>query len=362
MAIGPRARAVELDVTDPESFAAFVEQAGPLDVLVNNAGIMPEGPFLEEADATTRAIFDVNVIGPINGMRAALPGMVERGRGHVVNVASMLGKMELPGLASYVASKHAVVGSGRRCAAELAGTGVTLTTVLPAVVNTELSSGITIPLSRFFKVEPEDVARAIVGSVERRPQRGVGTPLGGLVPEAARALPAPPWTTRLRGAVGDDKALTGGGRQRAAPPTRSASSPARVSRPGQPVGEAAERRSTACCSGTTPSLSAFTPWLQPFSSSVSCSMLALSFSSVSGTRARCCWTSTRVGMASSMVAMRWSIVSMPAVCSATSDMSLWRSFSASVSSATRSIASAISSSRWVFSAIDRRAGCQQVEG
>jgi len=206
-AIGPRARALELDVTDPGSFAAFVEHAGPLDVLVNNAGIMPEGAFVDESDATTSAILDVNVIGPVNGMRAALPAMVERGSGHVVNVASMLGKMELPGLASYVASKHAVVGLSAAVRAELAGTGVTLTTVLPAVVNTELSSGIAIPLARFFKVEPEDVARAIVASLERRPQE-VSVPRWAAWYPKLRPLIPGALDTRFRKAVGDDKALT----------------------------------------------------------------------------------------------------------------------------------------------------------
>lgn len=205
--IGPRARALELDVTSPESFEEFVAACGPLDVLVNNAGIMPEGPFLEEQDSTTQAILDVNVVGPINGMRAALPGMVGRGRGHVVNVASMLGKIELPGLASYVASKHAVVGLSAAVRSELAGTGVTLTTVLPAVVNTELSSGITIPLARFLKVEPEDVAQAIVASVER-PRHEVSVPRWAAWYPKLRALFPVAVDARLRRAVGDDKALT----------------------------------------------------------------------------------------------------------------------------------------------------------
>jgi NADP-dependent 3-hydroxy acid dehydrogenase YdfG len=112
--LSPRAHPFQVDVAAEESFAAFAASAegtvGPIDVLVNNAGVMPTGRFLDEKMATTEAVFGVNFAGPVNGMRLVLPGMIERGRGHIVNVASMLGRTELPGLASYTASKHAVVG------------------------------------------------------------------------------------------------------------------------------------------------------------------------------------------------------------------------------------------------------------
>ena len=82
--------------------------------------------------------------------------MVERGRGHVVNVASMAGKLHVPGLAVYAASKYAVVGLSAAVRDELAGTGVTVTTVLPTAVRTELTAGI--PLRGLLAVEPDDVA------------------------------------------------------------------------------------------------------------------------------------------------------------------------------------------------------------
>src|SRR5947209_1581613 len=168
--IGPRALPFALDVGSRASFAEFVSAsqavAGPLDVLVNNAGVMPAGRFLEEDDATTSTVMDVNLLGPLIGMRLVLPGMVSRGRGHVVNIASLLGKTELPGLATYTASKHALVGLSAAVRAELSGTGVTVTAVLPGIVNTELASGIPIPFARFARVEPEDVARAIVASCD----------------------------------------------------------------------------------------------------------------------------------------------------------------------------------------------------
>jgi NADP-dependent 3-hydroxy acid dehydrogenase YdfG len=211
-AIGPAAHPFQVDVTARASFAAFVESvertAGPIDILVNNAGVMPAGRFLDETEATTATIFDVNVIGPIHGMRLVLPGMIERRRGHVVNVASMLGKTELPGLATYTASKHAVVGLTAAVRPELAGTGVTLTVVLPGVVNTDLSSGIKIPLARLVRVEPEDIAQAIVASVDGRPKEVAVPRWMGLFPVLRPFIPDA-LETLVRRVIGDDKALTG---------------------------------------------------------------------------------------------------------------------------------------------------------
>ncbi|MGC7264370.1 SDR family NAD(P)-dependent oxidoreductase, partial [Mycobacteroides abscessus subsp. abscessus] len=85
-------------------------ESGPVDILVNNAGVMPLGGFVEENERTTDLILDVNVRGPLNGARAVLPQMVARGRGHVVNVASMAGKLAVPGMVTYNASKFGAVG------------------------------------------------------------------------------------------------------------------------------------------------------------------------------------------------------------------------------------------------------------
>lgn len=202
-----------VDVTSRDSFAACVDAVqdalGPIDVLVNNAGIMPAGPFLAERDAITDATLDVNVRGPITGMRLVLPEMLERRRGHVVNVASLLGRIQLPGVATYVASKHAVVGLGKAVQPELRGTGVTLTTVLPSVVNTELASGIPLPAAavRLLRVEPDDIADAVVASV-RRPRPEVSVPRW--VGAAALVQPLIPHAVDdlLRRLLGDDRALT----------------------------------------------------------------------------------------------------------------------------------------------------------
>ena len=208
--IGAGVQPFQVDVRSLDSFREFVSSVeatvGPIDVLVNNAGVMPTGPFLDETEATSELILAVNVAGPIHGMRLVLPGMIERGRGHVVNVASMLGRTELPGLATYVASKHAVVGLTNAVRTELDGTGVTMTTVLPSVVNTELSSGFSIPFARFVRVEPEQVAAAIVDSVHARPKEvavprwmGAYPVLRPFIPDQIESI--------LRRVLGDNKAM-----------------------------------------------------------------------------------------------------------------------------------------------------------
>jgi NAD(P)-dependent dehydrogenase (short-subunit alcohol dehydrogenase family) len=159
----------DLDVTDRNSFTAFIdaveEAHGSLDVLVNNAGVMPAGPFLEESDETAFRQVDINVHGVILGMKIALPRMLERGSGHIVNLASMAGKGGFPGIATYCATKHAVVGLTEAVRAEVGEQGVDFTMVMPSFVNTELISGATRP--RGVKIpEPEDVADAIVDALE----------------------------------------------------------------------------------------------------------------------------------------------------------------------------------------------------
>ncbi len=154
-----------LDVTDRESFAAFLDeverQLGPLDVLVNNAGIMPIGPFLDETDRTAQRLVDINVHGVILGSKLAIERFLPRRRGHIVQLASIAGKMGVPGDATYCATKHAVVGLTESLRAELRGTGIEVHQVLPIGVNTELYSGVE--AARGLKTpEPEDVANAIV--------------------------------------------------------------------------------------------------------------------------------------------------------------------------------------------------------
>jgi NAD(P)-dependent dehydrogenase (short-subunit alcohol dehydrogenase family) len=169
--LGDNAVGLPLDVTDRASFAAFLAEAerrlGAIDALINNAGIMPLGSFISESDETATRQLNINVHGVILGMKLVLPGMLERGRGHIVNIASAAGKTGLPGGVTYCATKHAVVGLTEAARAELRGTGVELSLVMPTVVNTELGSGL--PPTRGLRfVEPEEVAASIVDALIHR--------------------------------------------------------------------------------------------------------------------------------------------------------------------------------------------------
>jgi NADP-dependent 3-hydroxy acid dehydrogenase YdfG len=169
--LGPSAVALPLDVTDRESFSAFLDEAerqlGPLDVLVNNAGIMQIGRFLDEDDLTAQRMIDINLHGVILGMKLALARMIPRDRGHVVNIASQAGKFGAPGGATYSATKHAVVGLTEAVRGELRlmDAHIDLSYVMPYVVNTELGSGLG-EARGLSNLEPSDVAEAIVEALQ----------------------------------------------------------------------------------------------------------------------------------------------------------------------------------------------------
>ncbi|MGW4123415.1 SDR family NAD(P)-dependent oxidoreductase [Nocardia sp. NPDC004711] len=168
-----------LDVTDPASFAAYLDAAeaglGPLDVLVNNAGIMPTGLFSDEDPAMTARMVDINVTGVLTGSRLAVQRFRSRGSGHVVNVASLAGVTVLPGLATYCGTKRFVIGFTETLERELRTEGVAVTLVLPGVVRTELSAGTRMPrwMTGISTVDPEDVAAGIVAAVAKGKRRAV---------------------------------------------------------------------------------------------------------------------------------------------------------------------------------------------
>jgi NAD(P)-dependent dehydrogenase (short-subunit alcohol dehydrogenase family) len=135
-----------LDVTDYGSFEAFIDEAedrlGPLDALVNNAGVMILGALDEEPQDVTEKSVAVNLFGVINGTKIAMKRMKPRGRGQIVNIASQAGKTGFPGGSTYCATKFAVVGLSESVRNELNGTGVGVTCVMPGPVRTELAVGI----------------------------------------------------------------------------------------------------------------------------------------------------------------------------------------------------------------------------
>jgi len=200
----------DLDVSSRDSFAAFLDlvsaELGPVDVLVNNAGIMPLGHIAAEPDAVTRRIVDVNLLGVINGTKVAIEHMLPRRSGHIVNVSSGVGRVALPGAATYSATKHAVVGFSEATRAELRGGGIDVSVVLPLIVNTELGAGVH-KVRGQRTVQPSEVADAIVALIER-PRFDRWVPRSGGRLYRLMSLMPRSWSESLGRAVGAADALS----------------------------------------------------------------------------------------------------------------------------------------------------------
>jgi len=161
---------VVADVTDEAALCRVAAQIGPVDVLVNSAGIVGANkPLLETTGEEWRRVFEVNVLGTVNAMRTFVPGMRERGWGRVVNFASMAGKDGNPNLAIYSASKAAVIGLTKSAGKELATSGVLVNAIAPAVIATPMNESTApavlahmtslIPMKRVGR--PEEVAELV---------------------------------------------------------------------------------------------------------------------------------------------------------------------------------------------------------
>jgi len=182
---GGTALVVRCDVTnrsDIESMKERVLEAfGGCDVLVNNAGLAGTGPFEHQDAAFVERLVRTNILGVVLTTKAFLPAMLEAGRGHVVNVASIAGRLATPGAAVYGATKHAVVAFGEALYHELAPSGILVTTVNPGLSKTEGFPQHRTP--RMLLVEPDRVARVIVDVVRN-----------GIAPE----ISVPRWPSALQ--------------------------------------------------------------------------------------------------------------------------------------------------------------------
>lgn len=140
---GVRALVVECDVTDAERVAALPEEVtaglGPVEILVNNAGVAESHKFIGHPDELWHRALAVNLTGTYHMCKAFVPGMVERGNGRVINIASTAAKVGGAYIAAYAASKHGVLGLTRSLAVELAQDGVTVNAICPGYVDTPMT-------------------------------------------------------------------------------------------------------------------------------------------------------------------------------------------------------------------------------
>jgi len=181
-----------LDVTDRQSFTDFLDavenQLGPVDVVVNNAGVIAAGSAVDESDAITQRLLGVNIFGVILGTKLAAQRMLPRGHGHVINIASLGSVLPAPGLATYSATKHAVFGFTDALRLENRGRGVHFSAIMPTLTNTEMIAGFG-HAKGFKNAEPEDVARAVAGVIAK-PKSRVFVPRSmGIVISAQRLMP-----------------------------------------------------------------------------------------------------------------------------------------------------------------------------
>lgn len=208
--LGERAIGLPLDVRDPHDFEAFLSEAeeriGPLDALVNNAGVAPIGQFVDEDPRDTQRMVDINIGGVLTGTQLALRRFIPSGHGHIVNLASSAGQIATAGGATYAATKHAVVGFTRAIRAETRGTGVRTTIVMPGLIRTDMIAGFEKPWATRI-IGPEAVANAIVEALRSgREEVFVPPELGPIARLVAGAPPAV--ADRVKRAIKADTVMT----------------------------------------------------------------------------------------------------------------------------------------------------------
>jgi short-subunit dehydrogenase len=203
-AVGVQASSVPADLTDTAALEDLIAAAaaahGPLDILVNNAGVEFVGPYPSQTRAQLEVIVSVNLLAVLELTRLVLPGMLERGRGHVVNIASLAGKVPAPYFHTYNATKHGVVGFSHAIRAELADTPVSASAVCPGFINSvgmlgRIEDQVNIPPA-LGTLPPERVGTAVVRAIRKdvpevilnkRPVRPV-IALAAVFPGAAQKL------------------------------------------------------------------------------------------------------------------------------------------------------------------------------
>jgi uncharacterized protein len=188
---GVKIRTIVADLSRAEDVAQLVTEFAtlPIDLLVNNAGVAHYMPFAQLPVDRARELVDVNALAPLLLTRAVIPGMIERGRGAIINVASLLAfsgaarAPQLPQRAVYAATKAFLVTFTEILAAELAGTGVKVQVVCPGLVRSEFHSRQGIDMSQVPRMEPDLIVTASLSDLER----GVVVSIPAMPDESAKA-------------------------------------------------------------------------------------------------------------------------------------------------------------------------------
>ncbi len=188
---GARVRTIVADLARAEDVQRLGAELAtlPVELLVNNAGVAHYMPFAQLPVGRARELVDVNALAPVLLTRAVIPGMVERGRGAIINVASLLAfsgaarAPQLPQRAVYAATKAFLVTFTEILAAELAGSGVKIQVVCPGVVRSEFHSRQGIDMSQVPRMEPDQIVTASLSDLER----GVVVSIPAMPDESAKA-------------------------------------------------------------------------------------------------------------------------------------------------------------------------------
>jgi NAD(P)-dependent dehydrogenase (short-subunit alcohol dehydrogenase family) len=170
---GASATALVADVSRSEQVAALFREAGAIDILLNAAGVAPSAPLVKTSDEIWRSALETNLSGTFFCLREALPGMMARGWGRVVNLASIAGKTGYPYIAAYAASKHGVLGLTKVAALEAAERGVTVNAVCPGYVDSPMTDASVARIVEKTGLAPADVRKRLT---DMSPQKRLVTP------------------------------------------------------------------------------------------------------------------------------------------------------------------------------------------